>query len=30
VEKNSNPEFAGLRLSLRDYAMAARTAVSSA
>jgi len=30
VEKNSNPEFAGIRLSLRDYAMAAKTAVSSA
>ena len=30
VEKNSNPEFAGMRLSLRDYAMAAKAAVSSA
>jgi len=26
VEKNSNPEFGGLRLSLRDYAMAAKEA----
>jgi single-stranded-DNA-specific exonuclease len=26
VEKNSNPEFGGIRLSLRDYAMAAKTA----
>jgi len=30
VEKNSNPEFAGIRLSLRDYAMAAKAAVSRA
>jgi single-stranded-DNA-specific exonuclease len=31
VEKNSNPEFgAGIRLSLRDYAMAAKSALSSA
>lgn len=27
VEKNSNPEFGGMRLSLRDFAVAARTAV---
>ena len=28
VEKNSNPEFSGLRLSLRDYAMAAKAVPS--
>ena len=30
VEKNSNPEFAGLRLSLRDYATAAQEAAPDA
>jgi single-stranded-DNA-specific exonuclease len=30
VEKNSNPEFSGIRLSLRDYTMAAKAAVPSA
>ena len=30
VEKNSNPEFGGLRLSLRDYALAAKAAAPSA
>jgi single-stranded-DNA-specific exonuclease len=28
IEKNSNPEFGGIRLSLRDFAMAAKAAVS--
>jgi single-stranded-DNA-specific exonuclease len=30
VEKNLNPEFGGIRLSLRDYAMAAKTAIPRA
>jgi single-stranded-DNA-specific exonuclease len=30
VEKNSNPEFGGLRLSLRDFALAAKAATTPA